>query len=355
MLKKFAKFLKKPKAFIEHLKDKVQLLLIKKLIKGSGTHGFHPIINDIFFEEQQGIDFQYNLASYLINATNYAYNQFIHASEGYPKNIKNPTQLHWHNGFSDPHETLCGFIGIITDDAVKNSILITIRGTVEPTEWFTDTNFEQVNYSLKNGAIQGKIHDGFHHIYTKPSLKNSKSLQTQIQEALNTTYLSKTKKNRVYLTGHSLGAALTTLIAADLGVTYPDLEIVCYNFGSPRVGNIGFATSFSKFFNKRPTKFVFIRVFNIADLVTIIPFPVFPGKKIDYNHTETFISYSQPKNKVSQVLGFPINVHHNNIAANHNLMAYYCGIWNGEKPCLIKPTIVNKSHKKENKSHKDHQ
>ncbi len=39
----------------------------------------------------------------------------------------------------------------------------------------------------------------------------------------------------IYLTGHSLGAALATLCAVDVTVRMPGLDVIMYNFGSPKV------------------------------------------------------------------------------------------------------------------------
>jgi hypothetical protein len=51
----------------------------------------------------------------------------------------------------------------------------------------------------------------------------------------------------VTLTGHSLGAALATLAAYDLGATYTIQDV--YNFGSPRVGNPAFASAYNAKFS----------------------------------------------------------------------------------------------------------
>ena len=42
------------------------------------------------------------------------------------------------------------------------------------------------------------------------------------------------------ITGHSLGAALSTLCAYDMKFALPSIDIYLYNIGSPRVGNTAF-------------------------------------------------------------------------------------------------------------------
>jgi predicted lipase len=48
----------------------------------------------------------------------------------------------------------------------------------------------------------------------------------------------------ILMTGHSLGAALSTLATYDLKRKYTTTDIKIYNFGSPRVGNKAFTTQF---------------------------------------------------------------------------------------------------------------
>tara|TARA_B100000212_G_scaffold31527_1_gene20609 strand:- start:441 stop:863 length:423 start_codon:yes stop_codon:yes gene_type:complete len=74
-----------------------------------------------------------------------------------------------------------------------------------------------------------------------------------------------TDKKQIYITGHSLGAALATLVAGRLN----NPDVVLYTFGSPRVGN-------GKW--NKCQKFKHYRFRNNNDLVTRIP-PAWLGFK----------------------------------------------------------------------------
>jgi hypothetical protein len=68
----------------------------------------------------------------------------------------------------------------------------------------------------------------------------------------------------LYITGHSLGAALATVATQFLEghPVFSDQIAACYTFGSPRVGNTQFDREF---------KSVIYRVVNTTDIVTVIP------------------------------------------------------------------------------------
>lgn len=60
--------------------------------------------------------------------------------------------------------------------------------------------------------------------------------------------LRKDKKQKVIVTGHSLGGALATLAAYDLELhaSVPAHKLECYTFGAPRVGNYPFAYDYDQ-------------------------------------------------------------------------------------------------------------
>jgi predicted lipase len=84
------------------------------------------------------------------------------------------------------------------------------------------------------------------------------------------------KCTRLIVTGHSLGAALATLAALDLKANFPQLNIILYNFGSPRVGNTDFASYYQ---SKIGTSW---RITNNRDIV-----PHYPPQLLTYHHIAT--------------------------------------------------------------------
>ena len=74
-------------------------------------------------------------------------------------------------------------------------------------------------------------------------------------------------------TGHSLGAALSTITGLELALRYPSIEVHVHNFGSPRLGNENLA----QFIHSRLASV--LRVVHNRDLVPHLP------PEVEYKHT----------------------------------------------------------------------
>jgi triacylglycerol lipase len=125
-------------------------------------------------------------------------------------------------------------------------IVLAFRGTESKClkDWMTDANINLIE------DCYGEVHRGF-----------SFGLNEIWQEILQKLATFRTQNQALFITGHSLGAALATLAAARLSA--PDQVQGVYNFGSPRVGNQDFVTCFDSVYAGRAFRFV-----NNNDLVT---------------------------------------------------------------------------------------
>lgn len=105
--------------------------------------------------------------------------------------------------------------------------------------------------ATKVSVLDGRIHAGFRIAY--------ESVAKDIEASI-----LKLKDIPLYITGHSLGAALATVATQRLEHNPRIREIIaaCYTFGSPRVGDNHYDIEF-----KSPI----YRVVNTTDIVTIIP------------------------------------------------------------------------------------
>lgn len=105
--------------------------------------------------------------------------------------------------------------------------------------------------AMRVSILEGRVHTGFRVAYD--------SVAKEIEESV-----LKLKDTPLYITGHSLGAALATVATQRLEHNPRIREIIaaCYTFGSPRVGNTHYDIEF-----KSPI----YRVVNTTDIVTVIP------------------------------------------------------------------------------------
>jgi predicted lipase len=114
-----------------------------------------------------------------------------------------------------------GYVGFY-----DRTIVVVYRGT---------TNFKNLLVDLDFGKSQpwgdqpGEVHSGF--------LKSHRNLWSGVLQNIIKAKSRCPKCNRVLFTGHSLGAAITTLASVELARNPIGLSIQALTLGSPRVGN----------------------------------------------------------------------------------------------------------------------
>jgi len=135
--------------------------------------------------------------------------------------------------FFDANTNTFGFAGL-APAAGENVIIFSFRGATPSAgrNWITDLNAQRMPYPGLRGAT---VHKGFYNAYL--------AVARQVNLAAK-SLLANCRNCHVYVTGHSLGGAIATLAAADLYSLTPDLTL--YTFGSPRVGDLRFATYFDR-------------------------------------------------------------------------------------------------------------
>jgi len=131
-----------------------------------------------------------------------------------------------------------GFIGTIGD-----ADFIIFRGTDSVADWISNADCELIDFPRG-----GKVHKGFYKLHEQ-MIQDIKAWRP---------------KNPLFIAGHSLGAAIATLMADELAYLNPTL----YTFSSPRVGNIDFAKNFEAL------PIDTCRFFNTEDVVPTIPLPI---------------------------------------------------------------------------------
>ncbi len=115
-------------------------------------------------------------------------------------------------------------------DPSSNDYYVIFRGTMESNEWQKDFRINQAPFTLDNNPKSlGKVAKGFAEIYTQNS-----NIKTQIQN----TFSKLPNSIRIFVSGHSLGGALASLVTRHL--VSMGFKPILYTYASPRVGNEDF-------------------------------------------------------------------------------------------------------------------
>jgi hypothetical protein len=147
--------------------------------------------------------------------------------------------------FAGGNESFFGFFAHHTND--PDDAVLAIRGT-EPGEWLTDF----ISQLMKPFKVRGKgnVGIGWESLY-----ETFRVVDSRTKKALNGTFSEQAEEllrgyaahPSVQVTGHSLGAALATLYAAENAFTHQHTSIrSLYTFGSPMVGDDIFADAFDE-------------------------------------------------------------------------------------------------------------
>lgn len=160
--------------------------------------------------------------------------------------------------------SITGFVGY---QPSVGAIWVVFRGSSDIENWITNFDFVRQSYPL-GGCSGCSVHEGFY-----------QAEQQAIQRIANAvSSLINTYPNyQIVVAGHSLGAALATLTALDLAVTYGyGSGVSVYNYGSPRI------------FNENGANFASSGVINIAARRTHCddPVPHLPQEIFGYRHID---------------------------------------------------------------------
>lgn len=129
-------------------------------------------------------------------------------------------------------------------------VLIAVRGTLELSDWWRDTDAAQVPFE----EGEGKVHHGFYDAY--------KALKKFVKDYLIQFYTGQ----KIIICGHSLGGAIALLLAEALRRDETQrYDILLYTYGAPRTGDATFVAGASSLAHHR--------MVNNNDIVPGVPAP----------------------------------------------------------------------------------
>ncbi|GAE25616.1 lipase [Halalkalibacter wakoensis JCM 9140] len=175
----------------------------------------------------------------------------------------------------------------------KKSVIIAFRGTDSNPDWIVDAEVAQMSFPYTKD--ENEVHEGFCSIY--------ESCREEILDTVDQIPLKKT----IYVTGHSLGAALATLCAYD--ISKHGFNVSLYNYASPRVGDAKFAKDVHQSLHEC------FRFVNVYDIV-----PLLPPESIYSPLTDQTYSYHHIKD------AYTFGIQTDSLAGNHSIYTYLKGV-----------------------------
>ncbi|KAE8702434.1 Phospholipase A1-Ibeta2 [Hibiscus syriacus] len=163
----------------------------------------------------------------------------------------------------------------------RRDIVIALRGTATWLEWRENFRAQLVEISESDDPTQ-KVGCGFLSLHKTRGAHVPSLADSVVEEVKRLIEMYKGEKLSITITGHSLGAALSLLVADEISSCAPQVPpIAVFSFGGPRVGNQGFVDRL----NKKNIKV--LRIVNNQDLITKVP-GVFIGEgteeQVQYKH-----------------------------------------------------------------------
>lgn len=113
-----------------------------------------------------------------------------------------------------------------------NSIAIAFKGTYTVTDLFNSIDIRKKSFNYRQ--FQTKVHSGVLNMFE------------DLEEEL-TRHIEEEKPKYMTVCGHSIGGSLACLVAAYYGSMFDQTKyVICHTFGSPKVGDAGFAEWFNE-------------------------------------------------------------------------------------------------------------
>jgi triacylglycerol lipase len=169
------------------------------------------------------------------------------------------------------------FYGYVAVGGDPQTAVVALRGTATTLEWWDDFHWDLVPFTQVPDG--GKVAQGFYDIYNTfgtmtPGQQDSTpapaTFAADVARAATEGLAADVDPADlpIVVTGHSLGAALGTLLVADLTANLA-LQPQAWTFASPKVGDAIFAARYGSLST------VSWRIYNLVDVVPYFPIDVF--------------------------------------------------------------------------------
>jgi triacylglycerol lipase len=148
------------------------------------------------------------------------------------------------------------------------TFIFAFRGTDSDLDAYEDAFFDTTRFVPTRGRVtpSPEVAAGFYSIYDDHGGGMPRSMREQLF-----ALVAQHQPRRMYITGHSLGGALSQLFALDVAVSLPTLWAANLNFASPRVGTSSWCTAYAAQAAQKDPERRTVRVYNHWDYVPSLP------------------------------------------------------------------------------------
>ncbi len=172
---------------------------------------------------------------------------------------------------------------VFRSQSAPYSYVFSFRGTYSMLDALDDLEFWEkehfVPLRVPSPAADANVAAGFWSIYSG-TVAGTQSMQEQLFGLLDKYQASAEPIHRLFVTGHSLGAALCELFTLDLALSpYQDIPYSNYNYACPQVGDAAFAQLYNSQPREQDPATRTLRIQNTYDIV-----PCTPPTEFGYQH-----------------------------------------------------------------------
>ena len=264
----------------------VLILIVVSVGLGSGCNNNNNGIDGEVAPGPAGPEFDTELAIELIELASVAYQQRLQCINDGKGAITVPSPYKLEGviyqsvsvDLNDSCKDDSGVIPLAFIATKDDSIYLSFRGSSDVSDFIADLDAFQVPYDYV--PTNGKVSEGFQMAYTGD---DTYPVESAILSKLDELTMTGNFDN-LYITGHSLGAALAFLAFPDFSQNVSGVDnVVMYNFAGPAAGDSEWVSTYEGEYSANRISF---RIVNQYDLVPMLPPLGLDCPDLSYQHVD---------------------------------------------------------------------